>query len=59
MTTKSIPDQLRQTLIGHIDREDIVHDEEMKDILDKLANLSSKVEAAKAQVLARRSSAKK
>lgn len=54
MTTKSIPDQLRRTLLGHVDREDLRNDEEMQDILDKLANLSVKVEAAKAQVLAKR-----
>ncbi len=58
MTTKSIPEQLRRTLIGHVDRDDLQNDEEMQDILDKLATLSMKVEAAKAQVLSRRAKKK-
>lgn len=59
MSTKSIPDLLRRSLESHMAEADLRNDEELKDILGKLTTLSSKVAAAKAQVLARRAQNKK
>lgn len=54
MTTKSIPELLRRSLESHMAESDLREDEEMRELLGKLNNLSSKVAAAKAQVLAKR-----
>lgn len=54
MATKSIPDLLRRSLESHMAEADLRDDEELKDIMNKLSLLSSKVAAAKAQVLAKR-----
>ncbi|QCZ94103.1 hypothetical protein [Salinimonas iocasae] len=59
MTTKSIPELLRRSLESHMAESDLREDEEMRELLSKLNNLSSKVAAAKAQVLARRTQVKK
>lgn len=59
MTTKSIPELLRRSLESHMAESDLREDEEMRELLGKLNNLSSKVAAAKAQVLARRTQVKK
>lgn len=54
MATKSIPDLLRRSLESHMAEADLRDDEELKDIMNKLSSLSSKVAAAKAKVLAKR-----
>lgn len=59
MTTKSIPELLRRSLESHMAESDLREDEEMRELLSKLNNLSSKVAAAKAQVLAKRTQVKK
>lgn len=58
MTTKSIPDMLRQSLESHMAEADLRDDDELKELLGKLNTLSGKVAAAKAQVMARRSDKK-
>ncbi|GAC28438.1 hypothetical protein GPAL_1574 [Glaciecola pallidula DSM 14239 = ACAM 615] len=47
MSKKSLPLTLYQTLEKHAQESDISDDEELKDILDKLASLNKKVEAFK------------
>ncbi|WP_018984507.1 hypothetical protein [Salinimonas chungwhensis] len=59
MTTKSIPELLRRSLESHLAASDLREDEEMKVLMGKLNNLSAKVAAAKAQVVARRNQVKK
>ncbi|MBU2977370.1 hypothetical protein [Alteromonas sp. C1M14] len=59
MATKSIPDMLRRSLESHMAEADLRNDEELKEIMGKLASLSSKVAAAKAQALARRAKGNK
>ncbi|MEG3767964.1 hypothetical protein [Alteromonas sp. 14N.309.X.WAT.G.H12] len=59
MATKSIPDMLRRSLESHMAEADLRNDDELKEIMGKLAALSSKVAAAKAQALARRAKMKK
>lgn len=54
MTTKSIPELLHKSLQQHRDEADLRDDEELEQLLGKLADLSTKVAAAKAQALARR-----
>jgi len=58
MTTKSIPELLQRSLESHMAESDLRDDEELRQLLGKLTNLSEKVAAAKAQALARRSAAK-
>lgn len=58
MTNKSIPELLRRSLQTHMEEADLRDDEELKDIIGKLNNLSAKVAAAKEQVLARRQQSK-
>jgi hypothetical protein len=47
MSKKSLPLTLYQTLEKHAQEADINNDEELKEILDKLATLNQKVEAFK------------
>ena len=58
MTTKSLPDMLKRSLESHLEEADLRDDEEMQALMKKLNNLSLKVAAAKAQVLARRAAKK-
>lgn len=54
MTTKSIPELLKNSLQSHMAEADLRDDEELKDIITKLSTLSDKVAAAKAQALVMR-----
>ncbi|QPG04804.1 hypothetical protein IT774_11480 [Salinimonas marina] len=54
MTTKSIPEMLRHSLESHMAEADLRDDDELRQLMGKLTNLSQKVAAAKAQALARR-----
>jgi len=54
MTTKSIPELLKNSLQSHMAEADLRDDEELKDIITKLSILSDKVAAAKAQALVMR-----
>ncbi len=58
MTTKSIPELLKRSLESHLEEADLRDDEEMRALMNKLNTLSSKVAAAKAQVLAKRAAKK-
>ena len=54
MSSQSIPEQLRKALERHMEESDLHDDEEMAQIMSKLSDLSAKVAAAKAKVLAKR-----
>ncbi len=54
MSSQSIPEQLRKSLERHMEESDLHDDEEMAQIMSKLSDLSAKVAAAKAKVLAKR-----
>ncbi|NMH59465.1 hypothetical protein [Alteromonas ponticola] len=54
MTTRSLPELLKSTLQSHVDEADLQDDEELRNILEKLNTLSSKVAETKARVLAKR-----
>ncbi|MEW9798120.1 hypothetical protein [Alteromonas sp. CYL-A6] len=54
MSDKSIPELLRRSLQSHMEASDLHDDEELQALLGKLNDLSGKVAAAKAKVLARR-----
>ncbi|MFS1702762.1 hypothetical protein [Aestuariibacter sp. GS-14] len=56
MSSQSIPEQLRQSLERHLEESDLQNDEEMAQIMARLSDLSAKVAAAKAKVLAKRKS---
>ncbi len=58
MTSKSIPELLKRSLQSHMEEADLRDDEEMQALMGKLNNLSAKVAAAKAQVMARRAGKK-
>ncbi len=58
MTTKSIPELLQRSLKSHMEEADLHDDAELQELMGKLANLSAKVAAAKAEVLARRNANK-
>ncbi|QJR79859.1 hypothetical protein CA267_003200 [Alteromonas pelagimontana] len=59
MASKSIPELLRHSLESHMKEADLRDDDELREIISKLSDLSAKVAAAKAQVLARRTLGKK
>ncbi|MCW8093039.1 hypothetical protein [Alteromonas sp. ASW11-130] len=54
MGSRSLPDMLRSTLQSHVAEADLQDDEELRNILDKLTKLSSKVAETKARVIAQR-----
>lgn len=54
MSSQSIPEQLRKSLERHIEDADLHEDEELSQLMGKLSDLSVKVAAAKAKVLAKR-----
>lgn len=47
MTSKSLPAHLRQVLEDHVAQSDIVHDDELQGILERLAKLNDSVEKIK------------
>lgn len=54
MSGQSIPEQLRKSLQQHVEDADLHEDEELKQLMGKLSDLSAKVAAAKAKALAKR-----
>ncbi len=58
MATRSLPDMLRSALQSHVADADLQDDEELRNILDKLNKLSSKVAETKARVIAQRANKK-
>ncbi|MCW8107791.1 hypothetical protein OPS25_04670 [Alteromonas ponticola] len=59
MATRSLPDLLRSTLQSHLAEADLQDDQELRNIMDKLNKLSSKVAETKARALAQRSAKNK
>lgn len=50
MSSKSLPAYLQQVLENHVAQSDIVHDEELDGIFEKLTNLNESVEKMKAKI---------
>lgn len=47
MSSKSLPAYLQQVLEHHVSRSDIVEDEELRGIMERLAKLNDSVEKVK------------
>lgn len=50
MSSKSLPAYLQQVLENHVAQSDIVHDEELDSIFEKLTSLNESVEKMKAKI---------
>ncbi|GGO75100.1 hypothetical protein [Bowmanella pacifica] len=50
MPGKSLPAQLRQVLENHVEQSDLVYDEELKGIFERLNSLNDQVERLKANI---------
>ncbi|AWL12369.1 hypothetical protein HMF8227_01899 [Saliniradius amylolyticus] len=54
MATKSLPAALQQALEYHVEQSDIMHDEELDGIMQRLNKLNESVERARALIHKRR-----
>ncbi len=50
MSSKSLPAYLQQVLEDHVAQSDLVHDEELQGIFDRLSKLNESVEKIKATI---------
>lgn len=50
MSSKSLPAYLQQVLEDHVAHSDIVHDEELQGIFDRLSKLNDRVEKIKTTI---------
>lgn len=54
MTNKSLPAYLQQLLEEHVASADLVYDDELQGIFDKLSTLNNSVERVKQDILQRK-----
>ena len=54
MPSKSLPAYLQQILENHVSQSDLVYDDELKQIMDRLGKLNDSVEKLKANIRLRR-----
>lgn len=56
MSSKNLPAYLQQVLENHVAQSDLVHDQELDNIFEKLSNLNDSVEKMKAKIRAKKAS---
>lgn len=56
MSSKNLPAYLQQVLENHVAQSDLVHDQELDNIFEKLSSLNDSVEKMKAKIRAKKAS---